>query len=53
MNRVSVVLTAVAVSLLSIGATQAQTLKRVIDRGALVCGVTQGLPGFSNYKCVQ
>ncbi|MEX0753335.1 MAG: amino acid ABC transporter substrate-binding protein [Xanthobacteraceae bacterium] len=30
------------------GAASAQTLKKVIDRGALVCGVTQGLPGFSS-----
>lgn len=28
--------------------TSAQTLKKVIDRGALICGVSQGLPGFSN-----
>ncbi len=26
----------------------AQTLKKVVDRGSLICGVTQGLPGFSN-----
>jgi general L-amino acid transport system substrate-binding protein len=26
----------------------AQTLKAVKDRGSLVCGVSQGLPGFSN-----
>src|SRR4029079_13475304 len=26
----------------------AQTLKMVRDRGALICGVSQGLPGFSN-----
>src|SRR3954467_12333283 len=26
----------------------AQTLKKVKDRGSLVCGVSQGLPGFSN-----
>ncbi|MGP0089249.1 MAG: amino acid ABC transporter substrate-binding protein [Xanthobacteraceae bacterium] len=26
----------------------AQTLKKVQDRGMLVCGVSQGLPGFSN-----
>ncbi len=26
----------------------AQTLKTIKDRGNLVCGVTQGLPGFSN-----
>lgn len=28
--------------------SQAQTLKTVRDRGSLVCGVSQGLPGFSN-----
>ena len=30
------------------GASSAQTLKKVQDRGSLVCGVSQGLPGFSN-----
>jgi len=29
-------------------ALHAQTLKAVKDRGAIVCGVSQGLPGFSN-----
>jgi general L-amino acid transport system substrate-binding protein len=29
-------------------AAPAQTLKTVKDRGTLVCGVSQGLPGFSN-----
>src|SRR5947207_8291737 len=29
-------------------AASAQTLKTVKDRGALICGVSQGLPGFSN-----
>jgi general L-amino acid transport system substrate-binding protein len=33
---------------LSMGASSAQTLKKVQDRGALMCGVSQGLPGFSN-----
>jgi general L-amino acid transport system substrate-binding protein len=33
---------------LSAGASSAQTLKKVQDRGALMCGVSQGLPGFSN-----
>jgi general L-amino acid transport system substrate-binding protein len=33
---------------LSVGAASAQTLKKVKDRGSLVCGVSQGLPGFSN-----
>src|SRR5262249_38224906 len=28
--------------------SMAQTLKTVKDRGSLVCGVSQGLPGFSN-----
>jgi general L-amino acid transport system substrate-binding protein len=30
------------------GQADAQTLKTVRDRGALLCGVSQGLPGFSN-----
>ncbi|MPZ37503.1 MAG: transporter substrate-binding domain-containing protein [Rhizobiales bacterium] len=30
------------------GQADAQTLKTVRDRGALICGVSQGLPGFSN-----
>src|SRR5260370_8749644 len=29
-------------------APYAQTLKAVKDRGSLICGVSQGLPGFSN-----
>ncbi|HEY6257506.1 MAG TPA: amino acid ABC transporter substrate-binding protein [Xanthobacteraceae bacterium] len=29
-------------------AGSAQTLKKVQDRGSLICGVSQGLPGFSN-----
>jgi general L-amino acid transport system substrate-binding protein len=29
-------------------ASSAQTLKAVKDRGSLICGVSQGLPGFSN-----
>jgi general L-amino acid transport system substrate-binding protein len=34
---------------LSIGTSSAQqTLKKVQDRGSLICGVSQGLPGFSN-----
>src|SRR5579862_6890551 len=28
--------------------SSAQTLKKVKDRGSLVCGVSQGLPGFSS-----
>jgi general L-amino acid transport system substrate-binding protein len=33
---------------LSTVASSAQTLKKVQDRGALMCGVSQGLPGFSS-----
>jgi general L-amino acid transport system substrate-binding protein len=32
----------------SVAAASAQTLKAVKDRGSLICGVSQGLPGFSN-----
>jgi general L-amino acid transport system substrate-binding protein len=45
------VFTALAISA-AIGLTgqtaAAQTLKKIQDRGMLVCGVSQGLPGFSN-----
>jgi general L-amino acid transport system substrate-binding protein len=36
--------------ILGLSATKgsAQTLKKVQDRGSLMCGVSQGLPGFSN-----
>src|SRR5215467_15502410 len=33
---------------LAADAASAQTLKTVKDRGSLICGVSQGLPGFSN-----
>src|SRR5882672_11089796 len=33
---------------LSVAPATAQTLKKVQDRGSLICGVSQGLPGFSN-----
>jgi general L-amino acid transport system substrate-binding protein len=46
-NRVSIIFATVAGLLISSAASHAQTLKRVMDRGALICGVTQGLPGFS------
>jgi general L-amino acid transport system substrate-binding protein len=32
---------------LAVAPATAQTLKTVKDRGSLVCGVSQGLPGFS------
>jgi len=48
MKRVSLFFTlAVATGFASQAAT-AETLKTVKDRGALSCGVSQGLPGFSN-----
>jgi len=47
-NRVSAVFTVAAAFILTTGVASAQTLKKVVDRGALICGVTQGLPGFSN-----
>jgi general L-amino acid transport system substrate-binding protein len=41
-------LSAAVVLGLSVAASSAQTLKKVQDRGSLVCGVSQGLPGFSS-----
>jgi general L-amino acid transport system substrate-binding protein len=40
----------VLAAILALGSSvaSAQTLKAVKDRGSLVCGVSQGLPGFSN-----
>jgi general L-amino acid transport system substrate-binding protein len=46
MKRVVFVL--VAAFTLTAQSAFAQTLKTVKDRGTLVCGVSQGLPGFSN-----
>jgi general L-amino acid transport system substrate-binding protein len=48
MNRVNSIFVAVALLLYGATAAQAQTLKKVVDRGSLICGVSQGLPGFSN-----
>jgi general L-amino acid transport system substrate-binding protein len=47
MKRVISVL-AVALAVGLSGQVDAQTLKTVKDRGALICGVSQGLPGFSS-----
>jgi general L-amino acid transport system substrate-binding protein len=47
-KRVSVAFAVAAAWVVLSGAAEAQTLKRVIERGALICGVTQGLPGFSS-----
>jgi general L-amino acid transport system substrate-binding protein len=48
MKRVTLVVAMTAMSALVAGTVSAQTLKTVRDRGALVCGVSQGLPGFSS-----
>jgi general L-amino acid transport system substrate-binding protein len=48
MKRVPFVVALAAVSALAAGSVSAQTLKTVKDRGSLVCGVSQGLPGFSS-----
>ena len=47
MKRVFVVAAAAAVTALGSQAAAAQTLKTVKERGALSCGVSQGLPGIS------
>ena len=48
MKRVNLVLGMIAALSLVPAAASAQTLKAVKDRGSLICGVSQGLPGFSN-----
>src|SRR5947209_13049554 len=48
MKRASLVLTLALAAAFSTEAATAQTLKTVKDRGMLVCGVSQGLPGFSS-----
>jgi general L-amino acid transport system substrate-binding protein len=48
MKRVSLVLTLAVAAGFSVQAASAQTLKTIKDRGMLSCGVSQGLPGFSN-----
>jgi general L-amino acid transport system substrate-binding protein len=48
MKRAIVTLGLAFVLAISAGAAAAQTLKTVRDRGSLLCGVSQGLPGFSN-----
>src|SRR6202142_21801 len=48
MKRVSLVFTLALSAVLWSQAAAAQTLKTVTDRGMLSCGVSQGLPGFSN-----
>src|SRR6201989_2511825 len=48
MKRVSLALTLTLAAALASPAAHADTLKTVKDRGMLACGVSQGLPGFSN-----
>jgi len=48
MKRAISMLGAVVVLAAIVGPASAQTLKAVKDRGSLVCGVSQGLPGFSS-----
>ena len=48
MKRAIVLFGATLVVGCSVAAASAQTLKAVKDRGSLICGVSQGLPGFSN-----
>jgi general L-amino acid transport system substrate-binding protein len=47
MKRITFALALAAMSSLIAGSVAAQTLKTIRDRGSLVCGVSQGLPGFS------
>ena len=48
MNRVPTTLVVAAALALGASAASAQTLNTVKQRGTLVCGVSQGLPGFSS-----
>ena len=48
MKRVYVVAGVVLATALGVQSVAAQTLKTVKERGSLSCGVSQGLPGFSN-----
>src|SRR5258707_15527182 len=48
MKRAITMLGAVVILASIAGLASAQTLKAVKDRGSLVCGVSQGLPGFSS-----
>jgi general L-amino acid transport system substrate-binding protein len=48
MKRVSLALTLTLAAAVASQAARADTLKTIKDRGMLSCGVSQGLPGFSN-----
>lgn len=43
-----VVLLLAAALMMTVQSASAQTLKTIKERGTLICGVSQGLPGFSN-----
>ena len=47
MKRSVIVLALAATSVWVAGAASGQTLQTVKERGAVICGVSQGLPGFS------
>ncbi|HRF10471.1 MAG TPA: amino acid ABC transporter substrate-binding protein [Xanthobacteraceae bacterium] len=47
MTKLKILFWSAAVLFVTVSAGHAQTLKAVKDRGSLVCGVSQGLPGFS------
>jgi general L-amino acid transport system substrate-binding protein len=46
-RRIRVAGLALAATLLGAGASAAQTLHKIKQRGSLVCGVSEGIPGFS------
>src|SRR5688500_17266140 len=48
MKRIICIFGATFLAAFCVTAAPAQTLKKVKDRASLVCGVSQGLPGFSN-----
>jgi len=47
MSKLKIALCAAGFMLAGAAVAEAQTLKAIKDRGSLVCGVSQGLPGFS------
>src|SRR5579871_6932402 len=47
MSGMTILMAAAAVGF-SCAASSAQTLKAVKDRGSVICGVSQGIPGFSS-----
>jgi general L-amino acid transport system substrate-binding protein len=48
MSRIAYLFTLMAIAICTCHSADAQTLKTVKERGVLVCGVGQGLPGFSH-----